>query len=101
MRQHYPYLPLKIVRNVPNMTFWEQYKTYLKEKSLSMLWITLLTTLIPLGFKLLTGKHHLLDMSLRYMSMSQYLVGSFIGICIVIPLISAIQVYINRKYDKE
>lgn len=81
------------------MTFWEQYKLHLSKKWIPTLWIVASTILVPVGIKLLTGSHYILDIQLKYLTIPRYLVCSWVGACIGFLIISAVQVYLNRKYD--
>jgi hypothetical protein len=82
------------------MTFWEQYKIYLRERWLSGLIMSAALNLTPLVIKYLTGKHHMLDKFVTEANLPYYALGSVMGLFIAFPLISALLVYFERKYPE-
>ena len=83
------------------MTFWEQYKLYLKDQSLGTLSVSTAGLLTSLVIKWWTGSHYILDIEMNGMSMPRFLVVHSIGTLIGLFIFSAISVYLERKYSKE
>jgi hypothetical protein len=79
------------------MTFWEQYKLYLKEKSSVLISGTMLGLLTSFAIKWWTGKHYLLGLQMNGMSVARFLVVHSIGAFIGMLVIVAIQVYLDRS----